>query len=306
MGHRSGASPLADVMRSDWRLQLADCIKFTALRAEQRTRGAPGEDKMIDFNLLFLFAASILLFLTLYVVLHGPRRAFARIVLHEATQGVKSFFMKQTKEQRVLQYVLDNATRGDPQSVVDNIDKYCKQKEWAMNVGDQKGLILDNIVKASNPNLALELGTYCGYSAVRIARLLKPGARLFTVEFNPEYAAVAKQIVEFAGVNDKVQIIEGSTHNIIPQLKKKCEIDTLDFVFVDHWKDKYTEDTKLLEKCNLLKKGSVVLADNVIVPGAPDFLEYVRTCGRYDCTHYPSLLEYMNEKDALEKAVFRG
>ncbi|CAJ0936051.1 unnamed protein product [Ranitomeya imitator] len=265
---------------------------------------------------------------------------------------------------------------------------------WFEGQGRVEGLILDNIVKASNPNLALELGTYCGYSAVRIARLLKPGARLFTVEFNPEYAAVAKQIVEFAGVNDKVQIIEGSTHNIIPQLKKKCEIDTLDFVFVDHWKDKYTEDTKLLElgrgfnfwelahtfaeeghtfcqvissrrfdtsrstsvgagavlfqkdegagstkslfpsgtvqamkvgletsiaaflllqtprnlaflpgpaKCNLLKKGSVVLADNVIVPGAPDFLEYVRTCGRYDCTHYPSLLEYMNEKDALKR-----
>ncbi|KAM4052003.1 catechol O-methyltransferase-like [Anomaloglossus baeobatrachus] len=261
---------------------------------------------MIDLSLLFLFAASILLFFTLYIVLHGPRRAFARIVLHEVIEGVKIFFINQTKEQRVLQYVLDNATRGDPQTVVDNIDLYCNQKEWAMNVGDQKGLILDNVVKETNPNLVLELGTYCGYSAVRIARLLKPGAHLFTVEFNPTYAAIAKQIIAFAGVNDKVQLIEGSTQDIIPQLKKKYEIETLDFVFVDHWKEKYAEDTKLLEKCNLLRKGSVLLADNVIVPGAPDFLEYVRTCGRYDCTNYPSVLEYMNEKDALEKAVFRG
>ncbi|XP_066459569.1 catechol O-methyltransferase-like [Eleutherodactylus coqui] len=214
--------------------------------------------------------------------------------------------MNQTKEQRVLQYVLDNAVRGDPQSVIDSIDTYCSQKEWAMNVGDQKGLILDNVVKETDPNVLLELGTYCGYSAVRISRLLKPGARLFTVEFNPAFAAIAKQIIEFAGVNDKVQIIEGNTQDIIPQLKKKYELDTLDFVFVDHWKDKYTDDTKLLEKCNLLRKGSVILADNVIIPGAPDFLQYVRSCGRYDCTNYPSVVEYRTENDALEKAVYRG
>ncbi|XP_044131508.1 catechol O-methyltransferase-like isoform X2 [Bufo gargarizans] len=261
---------------------------------------------MIELSTLLLLAASILLLLTLYVVLHGQRRAFAKIIFYETKVAIKGIFMNHTKEQRVLQYVLENATRGDPQSVIDNIDQYCHKKEWAMNVGDQKGLILDNIVKETNPNVCLELGTYCGYSAVRIARLLKPGTRFFTVEFNPAFAAVAKQMIEFAGVNDKVQILEGNTQDIIPQLKKKYEVDTLDFVFVDHWKDKYTPDTKLLEKCNLLRKGSVVLADNVIVPGAPDFLEYVRTCGLYDCTHYPSFLEYMNEKDALEKAVFRG
>lgn len=261
---------------------------------------------MIDLSTLLILAASILLFFTLYIVLHGPRRAFARVVLYEVKEAVKVFFMNQTKEQRILQYVLDNAVRGDPESVINHIDKYCSQKEWAMNVGDQKGLILDNVVKEANPSVLLELGTYFGYSAVRTARLLKPGARLFTVEFNPAYAALAKEMIEFAAVTDKVQILEGNTKDIIPQLKKKYEVDTLDFVFVDHWKDKYTEDTKLLEKCNLLRKGSVILADNVIVPGAPDFLEYVRTCGRYDCTNYPSFLEYMTEKDALEKAVFRG
>ncbi|XP_063820816.1 catechol O-methyltransferase-like [Pseudophryne corroboree] len=261
---------------------------------------------MVDLSTVFLLAAGILLILLLFITLNGQRRGLAKILFHEVFIRVKDFFMSQTKEQRILQYVLENAVRGDPHSVVDHIDKYCNQKEWAMNVGDQKGLILDGIVKDTNPSVLLELGTYCGYSAVRIARLLKPEARFFTVEFNPEYAAVAKQMIEFAGLKDKVQILEGSTQDIIPQLKKKYEVDALDFVFVDHWKDKYTPDTKLLEKCNLLRKGSVILADNIICPGVPDFLEYVRTCGRYDCTHYPSFLEYMNEKDALEKAVFRG
>jgi predicted O-methyltransferase YrrM len=39
-------------------------------------------------------------------------------------------------------------------------------------VGDVKGDYLDKVVKEKNPKFAVELGAYCGYSAIRIARLL--------------------------------------------------------------------------------------------------------------------------------------
>lgn len=216
------------------------------------------------------------------------------------------YTMEDCKEQRILSFVQENAARGDPQSVVDNIDKYCRNLEWAMNVGDEKGLIVDDVVIERDPSVILELGTYCGYSAIRIARLLRPEARVFTLELNPVHAAVAKQMIEFAGLQDKVKVLEGPTGTIIPQLKEKHNVDTLDFVFLDHAKDQYTPDTKLLEECRMLKEGSVLLADNVVYPGIPDFLEYVRTCGRYDCTNYPSHAQYMEVDDALEKAVFKG
>lgn len=45
----------------------------------------------------------------------------------------------------------------------------------------------------------------------------------------------------------QVKLLEGPSEEIIPQLKKKYEVDTLDFVFLDHWKDRYTPDTKLLQ-----------------------------------------------------------
>ncbi|XP_005990270.1 catechol O-methyltransferase [Latimeria chalumnae] len=209
-----------------------------------------------------------------------------------------------TKEQRILQAVLKNAVKGDPKSVVDTIDKYCHEKEFAMNVGDEKGLILDKVLQEVDPSVVLELGTYCGYSAVRIGRLLKPGARLFTMEINPDNALIAKQIIEFAGVQDKVQILQGASGMLIPQLKTEYQVPVLDFVFLDHWKDAYTSDTKLLEECGLLRKGSVLLADNVIFPGAPDFLQYVRTSPHYECTHFPAHVEYTDMADGLEKAVY--
>ncbi|XP_042297494.1 catechol O-methyltransferase isoform X2 [Sceloporus undulatus] len=248
---------------------------------------------------------SILFMVALFVLLKNNVHAnifWNEIVLEKIT----NFVMDQSKEQRILNSVSYNAVRGDPENVLDCIDKYCSQKEWAMNVGDEKGLILDNVVKEADPTTALELGTYCGYSAIRIARLLKPKARLFSIEFNPEFVPIAKEIIEIAGLSDKVTILEGHAQDIIPQLKSKYGVDTLDFVFLDHWKERYAPDTILLEECGLLRKGSVLLADNIIYPGAPEFIEYIRNHKRFECTNYPSHLEYMKAEDAMEKAVYLG
>lgn len=41
--------------------------------------------------------------------------------------------------QRLLGAVQRNATRGNPHSVLNAIDQFCRHTEWAMNVGDEKG-----------------------------------------------------------------------------------------------------------------------------------------------------------------------
>ncbi|XP_065548298.1 catechol O-methyltransferase isoform X2 [Lathamus discolor] len=262
---------------------------------------------MLESSSVLLFIVFLLLFILLLIVVLIRRNPTASLLWNEIIrEKITNLIMNQSKEQRILNFVLQNAVRGDPCSVLEAIDKYCSEKEWAMNVGSEKGVILDKTVEEVSPSVALELGTYCGYSGVRIARLLKAGARLLTVEFNPEFAAIAKQMFEFAGVQDKVRLLEGPSEEIIPQLKKKYEVDTLDFVFLDHWKDRYTPDTILLQECNLLRKGSVLLADNVVIPGAPEFLNYVRNNSHFQCTNYPSHLEYMKADDAMEKAVFLG
>ncbi|AWP03355.1 putative metabotropic glutamate receptor 6-like [Scophthalmus maximus] len=152
-----------------------------------------------------------------------------------------------TRPQRLLGAVQRNATRGDPRSVVKAIDQFCRQKEWAMNVGDEKGCILDSVVAEVNPAAVLELGTYCGYSTVRMASLLPPHAKIITLEFNPANAAVARQVIAWAGVEEKVHLVEGASGDWIPKLKEQFGIKTFDLVFLDHWKDRYLPDTKLME-----------------------------------------------------------
>ncbi|XP_019636213.1 PREDICTED: catechol O-methyltransferase-like [Branchiostoma belcheri] len=210
-----------------------------------------------------------------------------------------------SKERRVLQYVLQTASRGDPDSVLAAVDKYGREKEWNMSVGDEKGAILDRFVKERAPQTMLELGTYMGYSAVRMVRLLPQGAKFITVEVNQDNAAVAKEIIAFAGLQDRIIQVLAETAEVIPQLKSKFNVESFDMVFIDHWKDFYLRDIKLLEQNKLLRKGTVVVADNIIFPGAPDYADYVRTCGKYESTFHEGKING-KKPDGMEKSVYRG
>lgn len=216
-------------------------------------------------------------------------------------------------EDRLAEFVQQNATQGDPHSVLATVDKFCWEKHWMMHVGDKKGKILDDILKQYKPNTVLELGTYCGYSAVRIASALPPNGLHFTID--PVQREAAKKIITKAGLLEKVVFLPGSASEVIPTVKAtlqaRAKTDTVDLVFIDHAKELYLPDLLLIEKAGLLHKGSVVVADNVIVFSLHDYLNHVRTSKNYTSSvNHPSSLEYTTEKgdvpDGIEVSVWGG
>ncbi|KAG8431276.1 hypothetical protein GDO86_019122 [Hymenochirus boettgeri] len=123
----------------------------------------------------------------------------------------------------------------------------------------------------------------------------------------PQYQEeTAKKKTSEGSRTSKVDLLIGSSVDLIPQLKKKFNIDKFDLIFLDHWKASYLPDTKLLEECGLVQAGSVLLADNVICPGTPDYLDYVRNSPRYESQYFPAKLEYLQVEDGMEKSVFLG
>jgi catechol O-methyltransferase len=50
---------------------------------------------------------------------------------------------------------------------------------------------------------------------------------------------------------------------------------TLDFVFLDHDKNAYLDDLKSILDRGWLHSGSIAVADNVGMPGAPKYREYM-------------------------------
>lgn len=88
-----------------------------------------------------LLVVAFLLCLSLLGLLFFLRRSGLLLICWNEfiLQPIYSLLMGDSKEQRILRHVLQHAVAGDPESVLEAIDTYCSQKEWAMNVGDKKG-----------------------------------------------------------------------------------------------------------------------------------------------------------------------
>lgn len=105
-----------------------------------------------------------------------------------------------------------------------------------ISVSAEEGCFLHLLVRASQAKLALEIGTLGGYSGTWIARALVPGGRLITLEKSGKHAAVAKEHFIRSGVEDRVTIMTGDAHQLLPGLEKRSPFD---FVFIDAEKTGY-------------------------------------------------------------------
>lgn len=184
------------------------------------------------------------------------------------------------REAALTDFVLDQARPGDIDDVLATIDRFAYTKSFLVNVGDEKGILLDTAVRRCDPALALELGTYCGYSALRIARAA-PRARVVSVELAPANAANARRIWSHAGVADRISCVVGTlgdgghTLDILAD-EHKLGTAALDFLFIDHDKSAYLSDLAAVLDRGWLRRGAVVVADNIRVPGVPDYRAYLR------------------------------
>jgi catechol O-methyltransferase len=134
-------------------------------------------------------------------------------------------------------------------------------------------------VRRADPRLALELGTYCGYSALRIARAA-PAARVYSVELAEANAVNARRIWAHAGVADRITCVVGTVGDGGRTLdaltvRHGFTVGGLDFVFLDHDKDAYLPDLQSILDRGWLRRGAIVVADNVRLPGAPRYREYM-------------------------------
>jgi caffeoyl-CoA O-methyltransferase len=148
----------------------------------------------------------------------------------------------------------------------------------------------------------LEVGTSVGYSTLWIAYSLYqnkeylplPKKNIITIDKNP--LKVKKAITNFknAGVNDIIEIIEGNAIEVLKQLSNKVNENPVDqnqyydFIFLDADKENLTEYFELA--LLLVKKGGVIVTDNVLYPE-----EYRSTMSKY--------IEHIRKKDFVQSVT---
>jgi hypothetical protein len=143
-----------------------------------------------------------------------------------------------------------------------------------------------------------------------MAKYMPPGTAITCIEANSENAAVARAVLKKglgydvfvdwstsassdSGDGDSkgskgsksrkgpsVRIVEGISTKVLRSTALEDHdlalgLGPFDFVFLDHDKDCYLKDLRLLEEKRLITQNCEVVADNVVFPGAPGYLEYV-------------------------------
>jgi caffeoyl-CoA O-methyltransferase len=129
-----------------------------------------------------------------------------------------------------------------------------------MASGHIQGKFLEMLSYMIHPSRILEIGTYTGYSAICLARGLKSGGQLHTIEINDELYEMSTNYFALAGLADRVTLHTGRAQDVIPEMKY-----IFDLVFIDGDKREYCEYYELVfEK---VRKGGFIIADNVLWGG---------------------------------------
>lgn len=134
-----------------------------------------------------------------------------------------------------------------------------------IDVSPAQGKLLYLLAKTKGAKRILEIGTLGGYSTIWLARALEADGELMTLEAVRHHAETAQQNIDRAGLAERVTILQGKALDTLSQLKEQ---DTLpfDLIFIDA--DKPNNPQYLKWALYFSKKGTVIIADNVVRNGA--------------------------------------
>jgi len=167
-----------------------------------------------------------------------------------------------------------------PQSErIENLDEKVKnfleshRYRWRdMNVSEEDGKVLYNLIIENNYTKALEIGTSTGHSAIWIAwALSKTRGKLITIEINSSRYKQALENFEAAGLSEYIDARLADAHELVPKLE-----GPFDFVFCDADKNWYRN--YLIAVYPKLDVGGCYTAHNVRgrrMWGIGEFLDYL-------------------------------
>lgn len=135
----------------------------------------------------------------------------------------------------------------------------------AIQVSSVQGKFLHLLARIMGARSILEIGTLGGYSTIWMARALPEGGRIITLEADPKHAEVARRNFAGAGVESKVELRLGKALDTLPQVASDGR-GPFDMFFIDANKSNMPEYFEWSLK--LARKGSVIIADNVVREGA--------------------------------------
>jgi predicted O-methyltransferase YrrM len=162
-----------------------------------------------------------------------------------------------TMNKWIEKYILDYSTPEDPVLSELYRETHTRFINPNMSTGHLQGKLLEFLSAMLNPSVILEIGTFTGYSAICLAKGLKEGGKLFTVEINDELLEFSHSYFKKAGFENIIVQLTGRAQDIVPGLD-----ETFDLVYIDGDKREYSEYYSLV--CGKVRSGGFIIADNIL------------------------------------------
>ncbi len=164
---------------------------------------------------------------------------------------------------RLYDYVLAHGNNDDP--LLRELMEQTQQKlgrRAGMQIAPEQGTLMSILARAVGARLAIELGTFTGYSAICIARALPPDGNLLCCDVSEEWTAIARRYFAKAGLSDRITL---KLAPALDTLRKLPAQETFDFAFIDADKSNYPNYYE--ELLPRLRPNGLILVDNVLWGG---------------------------------------
>lgn len=122
--------------------------------------------------------------------------------------------------------------------------------------------LLSVLTRIHRPKRILEVGCAIGYSSILMSDCLADGGKITTIEYDEGMVKTARENIERAGLSDKIEVIHGDAKDYLSYID---EDECFDMIFLDGPKAHYIY--MLDDAVRLLKKGGVLISDNILFKG---------------------------------------
>ncbi len=145
---------------------------------------------------------------------------------------------------------------------------------------------IKTLLALKQPKRILEVGTAVGFSTLLMCEYGPADVEIVTIENYEKRIPIAKENFKKAGRETQIKLLEGDAGEILQTLS-----GTFDFIFMDAAKGQYIH--WLPDILRLMKKGSVLVSDNVLQEG--DIIESHYLVERRNRTIYKRMRAYLYE-----------
>jgi caffeoyl-CoA O-methyltransferase len=132
----------------------------------------------------------------------------------------------------------------------------------SIQVAPSDGKTIHLLIKLAGAKRIVEVGTLVGYSAITMARALPDDGHVWTIEYEPRHAEVARANIAAAELTNKITVIVGAGVDVLPTLDTHGPFDV---VFIDADKGNY--DRYGAWAVAHLRTGGLVIGDNAYLFG---------------------------------------